>query len=115
MTKDEVKNVEVAHTYCKEDKLDIVLAVLQEPTKSEEIAKKYEIGISTLYKWRNRFLEGGKQELLSYRPGPKSLEISDSEKKKDEKIKDYEKRIAELSADLEILKKNENWLPEALN
>jgi len=102
----------VAEEYSKEDKLDMVLAVLQTPTKAQEIADKYRIGLSTLYKWRSRFLEGGRQELLSYRPGPKIREISDTEKSKDVKLKEYETRIAELSADLEILKKNENWLPE---
>ena len=62
-----------------------------------------------------RFLEGGKQELLSYRPGPKLKAISDGEKMKDLKLKAYVDRIAELAADLETLKKNENWLPEGLS
>ena len=99
-------------TYDKDDKLDMVLEVLRTPGKAKEIAKKYGIGESTLYKWRSRFLSGGKHELLRYKPGPKEKKQTTKEKELGSKLRTYETRIAELAAELEISKKKENWLNE---
>ncbi len=90
------------------DKLDMVLMVLKNPKKKKEIAGKYGVGSSTLYKWLNRFLSGGQEELKNYKTGFPPAQISTEEKELREKVKRYEKRIAELSAELEIIKKNEN-------
>lgn len=102
-------------TYDKDDKLDMVLEVLKNPSKAKEIAARYGIGESTLYKWRNRFLNGGRQELSKYKPGPKEKSLSEQEVELSVKVKKYEHRIAELSAELEISKKKENFLKEGLN
>ena len=101
--------------YDKDDKLDMVLEILKTPGKAKEIAKKYGIAESTLYKWRSRFLAGGREELLSYKPGPKEKKKSVEETQLAEKIKQYENRISELSAELEISKKKENYPNEELN
>jgi transposase-like protein len=101
--------------YDKDDKLDMVLEVLKTPTRAKEIAAKYNIGESTLYKWRSRFLTGGKQELLSYKPGPKEKKKSSEETLLNEKLQRYEHRISELAAELEISKKKENFQNEELN
>jgi len=101
--------------YNKEDKLDMVLEVLRAPRKAKEIAAKYGIAESTLYKWRSRFLEGGKQELLRYKPGPKEKKATEKEANLSQKVRAYEAHISELSAELEISKKKENWLNEALS
>ena len=95
--------------YDENDKLDMVLEVLRHPKQASEIASRNGIAISTLYKWRSRFLQGGREELRSLKTGPKQSVVSDSEREKDQKIQDYEQRISELSADLEIAKKKENW------
>ena len=95
--------------YDKEDKLEMVLEVLKAPSKAEEIATKYNIGVSTLYKWRSRFLSGGKKEICRYKPGPKEKQLSQTEVNLEEKLKEYENRIAELAAELEISKKKRTF------
>ena len=101
--------------YDTDDKLDMVLEVLKTPDKAKEIAEKYDIAESTLYKWRNRFLTGGKEKLKVYKRGPKQKKKSDKETELNNQLKNYQKRIAELSAELEISKKKENLLNEKLN
>lgn len=96
--------------YTNDDKFDMVLNFLANPDKGNQIAEKYKIALSTLYKWKKRFLEGARQELNSYKPGPivKNKETS-TEKNLKSKISDYENRLAELAIENEILKKKENW------
>jgi len=101
--------------YDKDDKLDMVLEVLRAPNSAKEIAKRYGIAESTLYKWRSRFLSGGQQELLSYKPGPKAKKETKKEVDLASKLKNYEHRISELAAELEISKKKENWPNEELS
>ena len=99
----------------KYDKLDMVLEVLRNPSSAQEIASRYGIAESTLYKWRSRFLTGGRQELLSYKPGPKEKKRTEKEVQLSEKVTRYEQRIAELAAEVEISKKKENYMREELN
>jgi transposase-like protein len=100
--------------YDKDDKLDMVLDLLKSPNKAKEIASRYNVAESTLYKWRCRFLSGGKQRLFSYKPGPKEKKSSQKEIELTQRVKTYETRIAILSAELEISKKKENFLNEEL-
>jgi len=100
--------------YDKDDKLDMVLELLKAPNKAKEIASRYDVAESTLYKWRSRFLSGGKQMLFSYKPGPKEKKSSQKEIELTQKVKTYEDRIAMLSAELEISKKKESFLNEEL-
>jgi transposase-like protein len=51
------ESIKKAQEYSKEDKLDMVLAVLQEPQKATAICEKYGIGMSTLGLLRNSPLE----------------------------------------------------------
>jgi len=96
--------------YDKDDKLDMVLDLLKSPNKAKEIASRYNVAESTLYKWRCRFLSGGKQRLFSY----KEKKSSQKEIELTQKVKTYENRISILSAELEISKKKENFLNEEL-
>ena len=97
-------------TYSHEDKYDMVMQLLKDPSKADRISKKYGVAISTLYKWRTRFLEGARNELENYKTGPKPTTAHAHEKTTlKKKVSDYEKRIAELACENEILKKNENW------
>lgn len=98
------------------EKMEIVLHILRNPKKLRELLGRYDIGISTYYKWRNRFFHGGLAELEEYQTGPKSkLVETEKEKELKAKVKTCETRINELSTELEILKKNESWNQEELN
>lgn len=96
--------------FSHEDKYDLVIMLIKDPSKADEICEKYNIGKSTLYKWRSRFLEGGRQELDDHKTGPKpSVAHASKNVSLKQTIRDYEKRISELACENEILKKNENW------
>ncbi|NQY01318.1 MAG: transposase [Simkaniaceae bacterium] len=106
-----MKKANKKKSYTHQDKFDMVEQLLKRPEKAKMIAKKYNVGVSTLYKWRSRFLEGARQELENYKTGPKATVAHASEKSGlKKKVADYEKRIAELVCENEILKKNENWI-----
>ncbi len=96
--------------YSKEDKYDIILNFLQNPNQAKDIAKKYNLGVSTLYKWRNRFLEGARQELDNYKTGPKlKKKPTSTEQKLNEENTKLKAKVNELACENEILKKKENY------
>jgi len=98
-----------AREYSKEEKMEIILAILKQPKRLKELLGKYGIGISTYYKWRNRFLYGGLEGLEEYKTGPKSKKASSQELEEAQKqLKAAQDRINELATELEILKKNDN-------
>lgn len=99
--------MEKKHT--KQEKMDIIVSILRNPKRQREICGKYGIGISTYYKWRNRFFHGGIAGLEGYKTGPRSNRIeTENERELKKKLKEYETRISELATELEILKKNES-------
>lgn len=101
------------YRFTPEEKLEIVLSIMKNPKKQRELLGKYGMGISTYYKWRNRFLQGGIAALKEQKTGIKPQETETTkEKELKAKLKAYEKRINELATELEIVKKNENWTPE---
>lgn len=101
------------YKFTPEDKMEIVLTIMRNPKKQKELLGKYGMGISTYYKWRNRFLQGGIAALKEQKTGikPQKAETA-KEKELGAKLAVYEKRINELATELEIVKKNENWTPE---
>ena len=97
-------------SYSEDDKYDIILGLIKDPSEGERLAKKYDIALSTLYKWRSRFLEGGRDELANYKTGPKrKARATEKEKVLQQRVQEYEEKIARLSTENEILKKKENW------
>jgi transposase-like protein len=100
----------------KQDKMDLVLCVLKNPKKMRELCGKYDIGVSTFYKWRNRFLHGGMAELDEYRTGPRSSRVeTEKERELAKKLKESHDRINELATELEVLKKNGSLSDEGLS
>jgi transposase len=101
--------------HSKRERYEIVIELLRKPKQSKEIAYKYNIGVSTLYKWRNRFLDGGMDSLEPQRTGPqKRSVITNRERELEHQLKEKEKRINQLATEIEVLKKNENWESEGL-
>lgn len=86
-----------------EEKMAIVMEGLKNETSISEICRKYHISQSLYYKWRDRFLEGGKQ----------SLQINGGQKLSEEyktRVSELERVIGKKTIEIEILKKNLNLL-----
>lgn len=102
--------------YTAQEKMEIILTILKNPKKQRELLGKYDIGVSTYYKWRNRFLHGGLAGLEEYKTGPRSTNIeTGKEKELKGQLKKQAERINTLATELEILKKNETWSEETSN
>lgn len=105
-----ITNLEELHMIDDIDnKLDIILKLIANPDSAAEISKKYGIGISTLYKWRSRFIQSGKQGLKNGKTGPQpKQEYAQRVEQQKKELEQHKKRIAELAAEVEILKKNDS-------
>ena len=81
-----------------EEKLAIVLEGIKGDVTVSEICRKYGIAQSLYYKWRDKFLDGGKKALTnnSKANAPKSDEA---------KIEELEKVIGRQTVVIEVLKK----------
>ncbi|MBU0501986.1 MAG: transposase [Candidatus Margulisbacteria bacterium] len=99
--------------YSAEEKMDIVLAILKKPKKQKQLLGKYDVGLSTYYKWKNRFIHSGLAGLEEYKRGPKSKPVGQEKIQEIAKqLKAAQDRNNELATELEILKKNESWSSE---
>ena len=50
-----------------EEKLQAVMALLRKEEPAAKIARRFNISETSLYRWRDDFLEGGKQSLIGKR------------------------------------------------
>ena len=80
-----------------ETKVAIVLEGLKGNTTVAELCRKYQISETLYYKWRDKFLEGGRKAFLS----PES----DREKELERRIEELQKIIGRQTVQIEILKK----------
>ena len=80
-----------------ETKVAIVLEGLKGNTTVAELCRKYQISETLYYKWRDKFLEGGRKAFLS--------PVSDREKELERRIEELEKIIGRQTVQIEILKK----------
>lgn len=83
-----------------EEKLAIVMEGLKEKKSVAEICREHQISQSLYYKWRDKFLEGGKKSLANGN--------SDSNAYKAE-IEKLQKIIGKQAIQIEILKKTEEY------
>ena len=81
-----------------EVKMAVVLEGLRGETRIADICRKYGIAESLYYKWRDRFLEGGRQAL------EQGSGTSKADKLKNE-IKELQRIIGKQTVEIEILKK----------
>jgi transposase-like protein len=98
--------------FSEEEKLELIMLVMKEPEKLERILGKYDIGRATYYKWRNRFLQAGKEGLRDFKSGPPEdiRHPSAREAELQKQLDDARKRIDELAIELEIVKKKRKLL-----
>jgi len=83
--------------YTEETKLAIVLEGLKNQTSIAELCKKYGVADAMYYKWKDRFVEGGKRGLAG------NLESVNQDLK--QKISSYENVVGRLTIQNELLKK----------
>jgi transposase-like protein len=85
-----------------EEKLAVVLEGLKGETTVGEICRKYGLSQAVYYKWRDKFLEGGKKALEQNGQGM-------GQSKQDKaKIEELEKVIGKQTVEIQVLKKNLN-------
>ena len=85
-----------------ETKISIVLEGLRGETSIAELCRKHKISEATYYKWRDKFLEGGKNAFL--KSGNSDI------KHYEEKISELERIIGKQAIHLEILKKTSQMM-----
>ena len=83
-----------------ETKVSIVLEGLRGETSIAELCRKHQISETMYYKWRDKFLEGGRKAFLNGN--------SNEEKMYKEKISELERLIGKQAVYIEILKKTSN-------
>lgn len=100
MTDSEKRQNTVRRRFTAEQKMVLVQATYEPGARVVEVARKHNVGVSTLIKWRKYALEGGLMSVKDDNPG-----ISASEAKK---LKKENKRLQQLlgkqSLQIELLK-----------
>ncbi|MEM3373256.1 MAG: transposase [Candidatus Anstonellales archaeon] len=86
-----------------EEKLAIVLEGLKGEITVSELCQKHGLSQAVYYKWRDKFLEGGKKGLMN----SNELNSVNSDKSK---LEEYEKVIGKQAIEIQILKKNLNLI-----
>lgn len=86
--------------WAPEEKLAIVMEGLKEKKSVAEICREHQISQTLYYKWRDRFLEGGKKSLAN---GSSDSNVYKAEIDKLQKI------IGKQAVQIEILKKTEEY------
>jgi transposase-like protein len=83
-----------------EEKFSIVFEGLKENTNIAELCRRHGISQTSFYKWRDKFLEGGKTSLAANGAGSTA---SDAEKAK---VAELERVIGQQAVEIQVLKKN---------
>ena len=86
-------------------KTEVVLKLLRREESAAKLARRYGISENTLYRYRDQFLESGKEGLANRR-NDSDERIKELEKE----IKDREQLIGELTIANRILKKKSDGL-----
>lgn len=92
MPKEPIKTVE--------EKLSIVLEGLKESTNIAELCRRHGISQTSFYKWRDKFLEGGKTSLASNGSATTATEAEKA------KIAELERVIGQQAVEIQVLKKS---------
>ncbi len=84
-------------TWTADEKLAIVIVGLKQTQSVAELCREHQISQTQYYKWRDAFLEGGKQALMGAR--------HDTAKQLERKVEQLEQIIGKQTVALEVLKK----------
>ena len=80
-----------------DEKLGIVLSGLKQNLSVAELCREHQISQTQYYKWRDAFLEGGKQALMGAK--------HDTTKQLERNVEQLERIIGKQTVALEVLKK----------
>lgn len=83
-----------------EERLALVLESLRNEQSVADLCRQHGISQTTFYKWRDKFLEGGKNALLGNGSSSKPSETAQV------KIQELERVIGRQTVEIQILKKN---------
>ena len=83
-----------------EERLALVLESLRNEQSVADLCRQHGISQTTFYKWRDKFLEGGKNALLGNGGSSKPSETAQA------KIKELEQVIGRQTVEIQVLKKN---------
>lgn len=78
----------------------LILGEIDEGLSPAEVARKYDIPLHTIYRWRNRFQEGGDAALKS---NQEMVSISEMKRLEAEK-KDLQRALGEMTMERNILR-----------
>jgi transposase-like protein len=90
--------------FTPEKKMAIVKEGLEPDANIAEICRKHNIHHSTFYRWRDEFLEKGIAGLENKVKNPQTRE-----KELERQLSEAQKKIGQLTMEIEILKKKTNW------
>lgn len=90
-----------------QQRVEIVLALLRKEESAASLSRRYQVSEQTIYRWRDAFIESGKQGLASSKKSDK-----DSDRRLRQLERELSKRaqvIGELSLANDILKKLQEY------
>jgi transposase-like protein len=90
------ENLENVQRWTSKRRTALVLQILQGETSAQEAARKHGLTVAEVEDWKERFLAAAENALRS-RP-------KDEEALKDERIQKLERKIGEMTLDMDILR-----------
>ena len=100
MTGSTIKQANVRRRFTAEQKMALVQASLEPGARVVEVARKYNVGVSTLIKWRKNAMEGS---LMSVKDDAPAVPASEVKKLKKE-LKQLQQLLVKRSLQIELLK-----------
>jgi len=82
-----------------EERLSLILESLRSESSIADLCRKHGLSQTTFYKWRDKFIEGGKQALLHNGTGS----TSNTDKAQ---VEELERVIGKQTVEIQILKRN---------
>lgn len=89
-----------ASTLSGEERLALVLESFRNEQSVADLCREHGISQTTFYKWRDKFLEGGKNALLGNGSSSTRSETAQV------KIRELERVIGKQTVEIQVLKKN---------
>jgi transposase len=100
MTGSIIKQVNVRKRFTAEQKMALVQATLEPGVRVVEVARKYNVGVSTLIKWRKNAMEGSLMSVKDDAPAVPASEV----KKLRKELKQLQQLLGKKSLQIELLK-----------
>lgn len=82
-------------------RLELIMALIRKEAPGSELARRYGVSEPTMYRWRDEFLEAGKQGLQSSKGSAEAAEI----KKLKSELAEHKQLIGEYAYANDFLKK----------